>query len=113
MINDTKLKFENVFGYVSQLELDLDTPSNDTLEIKNYKTKFEDLFSTIVAQTEALKRAGDAIMEASVGNVGLTEMALVDSFDQNALVLQSYLDSYFDSSIVVQDKLASLFTEAG
>lgn len=113
MINDTKLKFENVFGYVSQLELDLDTPSNDTLEVKNYKTKFEDLFSTIVAQTEALKRAGDAIMEASVGNVGLTEMALVDSFDQNALVLQSYLDSYFDSSIVVQDKLASLFTEAG
>jgi hypothetical protein len=49
MINDTDLKFENVFGYISGLELDLDNYSNDKIEVKNYKTKFEDLFSTIVA----------------------------------------------------------------
>jgi len=49
MINDTDLKFENTFGYISGLELDLDNCQNDTMEVKNYKTKFEDLFSTIVA----------------------------------------------------------------
>jgi len=49
MINDTSLKFEDVFGYISGIELDLDNVSNDTIEVKNYKSKFEDLFSTIVA----------------------------------------------------------------
>jgi hypothetical protein len=27
----------------------LDTPWEDSIEVKNYKTKFEDLFSSIVA----------------------------------------------------------------
>jgi len=49
MINDTDLKFENVFGYISGIEMDLDDTTKDSLEIKNYKTKFEDLFSSIVA----------------------------------------------------------------
>jgi hypothetical protein len=49
------LKFDNVFGYISKLELDLDFPDKDAIEVKNYVTKFEDLFSTIVAQTEAMK----------------------------------------------------------
>jgi hypothetical protein len=56
MINDTELKFDNVFGYISGIELKLDKPDEDTIEVKNYKTKFEDLFSTIVAQTDAMKR---------------------------------------------------------
>lgn len=54
-INDHELKFENVMGYVSNLELDLDHPWEDSIEIKNYKTKFEDLFTKIVASTEAMK----------------------------------------------------------
>jgi hypothetical protein len=49
MINDTDLKFKDVVGYISGLELDLDNYVNDKIEVKNYKTKFEDLFSTIVA----------------------------------------------------------------
>ena len=113
MVNDVKLKFDNVFGYISALELDLDNVSNDTIEVKNYKTKFEDLFSDIVAQTEALKRAGPALIDAAAGNVGLSEEGFITSFDQNTLVLQAYLDSYFDTSEVVKDKLRSLFTEAG
>jgi len=48
-INDVDLKFENVMGYISEIELNLDKPWEDTIEIKNYKNKFEDLFSTIVA----------------------------------------------------------------
>ena len=54
-INDTELKFENVQGYISQLELNLESPWEDKIVIQNYKTKFEDLFSTIVASSEQMK----------------------------------------------------------
>ena len=55
-INDQDLKFNNVQGYISGFTLDLDNPDQDSLDIKNYKTKFEDLFSTITAQTEIMKK---------------------------------------------------------
>ena len=55
-INDPELKFENVQGYVSEVTLNLDRPWEDSIEIKNYKTKFEDLFTKIVASTEAMKK---------------------------------------------------------
>ena len=54
-INDAELKFENVQGYISELELNLENPWEDKVTIQNYKTKFEDLFSTIVASTEQMK----------------------------------------------------------
>ena len=54
-INDNDLQLENVSGYISSITMKLDKPWEDTVEIKNYETKFEDLFSTIVAQTEAMK----------------------------------------------------------
>ena len=54
-INDDELKFEKVQGYISELELVLDKPWEDSVIIQNYKTKFEDLFSTIVASTEQMK----------------------------------------------------------
>ena len=62
-INDDDLKFKNVRGYISGFSLDLDNPDNDNIEIKNYKTKFEDLFSTITAQTEQMKK-NNSLMEA-------------------------------------------------
>ena len=55
-INDVELGFENVQGYISAITLNLDNASEDVFEIKNYETKFEDLFSTIVAQTESMKK---------------------------------------------------------
>lgn len=55
-INDYELKFENVMGYISELDLDLDKPWEDKVTVKNYKSKFEDLFSTIVAETEQMKK---------------------------------------------------------
>ena len=54
-INDSDLKFEDVQGYISELDLDLDNPWEDKITIQNYKTKFEDLFSTIVASSEQMK----------------------------------------------------------
>jgi len=60
-INDHELKFKNVMGYISEVNLDLDKPWEDTYVVKNYKTKFEDLFSSIVAQTEAMKKNSQVI----------------------------------------------------
>lgn len=55
-INDYELKFSNVQGYISELHLKLDSPDDDEIIIENYKTKFEDLFSSIVVQTEQMKK---------------------------------------------------------
>lgn len=54
-INDGELKFKNVHGYISELTLKLDSPWQDEIKVQNYKTKFEDLFSRIVASTETMK----------------------------------------------------------
>jgi len=64
-INDYEFKFKNTLGYISEVDLDLDRPWQDKIIIKNYKTKFEDLFSTIVAQTEEMKKNSSAIGLAS------------------------------------------------
>lgn len=55
-INDYELQFDQAQGYISSVSLNLDFPDKDTIEIKNYKNKFEDLFSTIVAQTQAMEK---------------------------------------------------------
>lgn len=55
-INDWELHFENVQGYISKVSLNLDQPWEDSLEIQNYKTKFEDLFAKIVASTEQMQK---------------------------------------------------------
>ena len=54
-INDHLLGVHAASGYVDEIEYDLSVPKNDRISIKNYKTKFEDLFSTISAQSEAMK----------------------------------------------------------
>lgn len=64
-INDYELKFENVMGYISDLDLDLDHPWEDGIEIKNYKTKFEDLFTKIVASTEQMKANAEVYNKAA------------------------------------------------
>ena len=55
-INDVDLQLEDVCGYISSITIPLDKVWETTAEIKNYETKFEDLFSTIVAQTEAMQK---------------------------------------------------------
>ena len=112
MINDTELKFENVFGYISELELDLDQPQNDTIEVKNYKTKFEDLFSTIVAETEEMKKNGSLFAAAAAGDIPISSVALENTLGENFNIIQEYIDSGFYNSQIVKDTLASLFTEA-
>lgn len=64
-INDSELKFDNVRGYISEIDLVLDTPWEDEITIKNYKTKFEDLFSTMVASSEQMRSNGFAYDRAA------------------------------------------------
>lgn len=81
-INDNDLQLDEVNGYISSITLNLDKPWEDQVEIKNYETKFEDLFSTIVAQTEAMKKSENGINTAirAFGANGLiTEKVLQDS----------------------------------
>ena len=54
-INDHAVGIHAATGYVSEVTLKLDQPQNDSVKVQNYKTKFEDLFNTIVAQSEAMK----------------------------------------------------------
>lgn len=54
-INDHSLGIHAATGYVSSIKYALDKPQDDEITIQNYKTKFEDLFSTITASSEAMK----------------------------------------------------------
>lgn len=112
-INDVQLKFKDVWGYVSKVELDLDQPQNDKVEIKNYTSKFEDLFSTIVAQTEEMKKNSGAIASVLEGNIGVSDDSFNTMVSKNYNILEEYLDIYFDSSKVVVDRLTEIFGEAG
>lgn len=66
-INDNELQFDQVQGYISNVNLNLDKPWEDTIEVKNYKNKFEDIFTTIVAQTESMEKN-----EAIITSIGST-----------------------------------------
>lgn len=54
-INDYSLGVFKTTGYISGITLSLDDPSQDELTIQNYKTRFEDLFSSITASSEAMR----------------------------------------------------------
>ena len=113
MITDNDLKLEDAFGYISHIELNLDKPEEDSIEIKNYKSKFEDLFSTIVAQTEAVQRDSSGIASALSGNIGLSATGFATTLLNNSDALTDFLDTYFTSSPTVEETLEGLFTEAG
>ena len=113
MINDVQLKFKNVFGYISKMELDLDFPDKDTIEIKNYKTKFEDLFSTIVAQTESMKHNEGLLSALAGGTYCLQGNSTQSLLQENSTTIEEYLNEYINNSPVVEERLEQLFTEAG
>lgn len=54
-ISDPILGVHAATGYVSEITYKLDKPQEDEIKIQNYKTKFEDLFETITASSEAMK----------------------------------------------------------
>ena len=111
MINDAQLKLKEAFGYISKLTLNLDFPDKDSIEVKNYTTKFEDLFSTIVAQTENMQRNERLLANIARGDYALSGKGLADTL--NNTQLNTYLNQYFTESQTVQEVLSNLFLEAG
>ena len=99
-INDYELKFKDAQGYISELHLNLDRPWEDNFEIKNYKNKFEDLFSTIVAQTQEMKKNS-----YNIEQIGTLLAAAENPYQE--------LDSYILDSEAFQNYLKGLFDEAG
>ena len=105
-INDSDLKFENVQGYISELNLDLDNPWQDSITIQNYKTKFEDLFSSIVASTEQMKTHAFSYNRAA--NAFTSNGTLKPSIIQNTLD-QSYLSYAFQSGNLTIDEINGIW----
>ena len=98
-INDAELKFNDTMGYISEVELNLDKPWEDTITIQNYKNKFEDLFSTIVAQTQAMERNGyklSAAMNAFNANGQLTGIISPDSLLKSTETLHALIRNNAD-----------------
>lgn len=107
-INDHQMNFKGVKGIVSEFSFNLDKPEETHFVIKNYKTRFEDLFGRIVASTEQMKnnsisynRAADAILPTQqiLGSI------LQNTITNNNLVYNSGVTSgvYFDEyGIVVE-----------
>ena len=105
-INDSDLKFENVQGYISELNLDLDNPWQDSIVIQNYKTKFEDLFSSIVASTEQMKTHSFSYNRAA--NAFTSNGTLKPSVIQNTLD-QSYLSYAFQGGNLTIDEINGIW----
>ena len=115
-INDIQLKFENVQGYISHIEMHLDTPWDDKIEIKNYKTKFEDLFSNIVAQTDAMQKKSpsyDTAAAAFTTDGGLTSSAVIKMLNDNEPLFKTYIDEKLTDNLVIRNTLKEVFNEAG
>ena len=114
-INDSELQFENIQGYISELNLNLDKPWEDKIVIKNYRAKFEDLFSSIVAQTQEVKKNA-AIWNGTSNAIteeGLEANAFSNTLVNNNDILQAYLNANFDGREVVEKYLREAFNEAG
>ena len=85
-INDYSVDVYKEYGYISELKYALDKPMDDSVVVSNYKTKFEDLFSSISAQSEAMKQSRDFY------NIALA------SFSSNGDVVPDVLQSTLDNN---------------
>ena len=105
-INDNDLKFKNVRGYISGFTLNLDNPDEDQVEIKNYKTKFEDLFSTITAQTEAMKSNSYML---DVASTAFTPTGQISEEVLQSTIKKVDLDYAFDNGKLTIDELNGIW----
>ena len=91
-INDYQMHFNGVRGIVSEINLDLEQPQNNSFKIQNYKTSFQDLFGRIVASSEQMNSRGDSYDRAAsaitptqqiVGNI------LQNTINNNQIIFNS------------------------
>lgn len=114
-VNDIDLKLNNVRGYISEIELYLDEIWNDKVTVQDYKSKFEDLFSSIVAQTAQMSKnayANSLISQAFTAEGALSQSTL-DSTNLIGIVSNLYETYQFETMERVQEQLTRIFNEAG
>lgn len=107
-INDASLNIHSTTGYISSITYELNNPQSDKISIKNYKTKFEDLFGTITASSETVKNNQIAynIAAQSFNSDGtLQNSVLQDSIDKNTLAI-----NYSDTNVTIDDTNGILLT---
>ncbi len=114
-IEDTQLKFHNVAGYISEIEMSLDKPWDDSITIKNYKTRFEDLFSRIVASSEQMKLNSVAYNTAaqaftSTGELTIDALSneIMEKVEQQAELKASKVIKSNMSLISMKDKISEM-----
>lgn len=92
-----------IYGFISQIDYDLDNPENTQITITNYKTKFEDIFQRIVATTEATQ-AREGLFETVNAMVTPQRVLNVDVL-QNTLY-QNYieLNTSGDNSVIINER---------
>ena len=114
-IEDTQLKFHNVMGYISEIKMSLDKPWEDDITIKNYKTRFEDLFSRIVASSEQMKLNSVAYNTAAQAFTSSGELTLdalsvevMEKIEQQAELKASKVIKSNMSLISMKDKISEM-----
>ena len=100
-INDNELKLHDAFGYISALDLDLDQPWEDSITVQNYNNKFEDIFSTITAQTEAMQRREYSLNE--VMNITTTNGELNTEVFQSTLNNNSFNYNFNNQQLILNE----------
>ena len=100
-INDYSIGIHAASGYVSKIKLKLNSPQDDELEIKNYKTKFEDLFSTITASSEAMRNNQHAynIAAGSFNSDGTISGSVL----QNSILNNNISMNYSNTNVEIDD----------
>ena len=100
-INDYSIGIHAASGYVSKIKLKLNAPQDDELEIKNYKTKFEDLFSTITASSEAMRNNQHAynIAAGSFNSDGTISGSVL----QNSILNNNISMNYSNTNVEIDD----------
>ena len=100
-INDYSIGIHVASGYVSKIKLKLNAPQDDELEIKNYKTKFEDLFSTITASSEAMRNNQHAynIAAGSFNSDGTISGSVL----QNSILNNNISMNYSNTNVEIDD----------
>lgn len=109
-INDHSLGIRAASGYISSIKYKLDKPQDDTLTIKNYKTKFEDLFSTITASSEAM-RNNQIAYDIAAG--GFNADGTIDgSVLQNSITNNNIAINYSATNVSIDDVNGITLTNA-
>ena len=114
-IEDTQLKFHNVAGYISEIEMSLDQPWEDSITIKNYKTRFEDLFSRIVASSEQMKlnsvaynTAAQAFTSSGELTIDALSAEVMEKIEEQAELKASKVIKSNMSLISMKDKISEM-----